>query len=200
MKNSISIFLFLLLFVLVVIALCFAMADISLNNLKFSIDHLYSLIGLIISVLGLLVTSYFVILAVNAYSHVKEIEKSLKKTKDIEQKVLSADKALTSTIEKIKSLTNESFMSLRYGIGLQFDSTKTDVKEKYRTLKLRQARLSYQFPEYLKDNEKESAFLLLGDFGDKSDIEPLEQYIKTTKDSDELKEIAKLVISCLKKK
>lgn len=176
------------------------MADISLNNLKFSIDHLYSLIGLIISVLGLLVTSYFVILAVNAYSHVKEIEKSLKKTKDIEQKVLSADKALTSTIEKIKSLTNESFMSLRYGIGLQFDSTKTDVKEKYRTLKLRQARLSYQFPEYLKDNEKESAFLLLGDFGDKSDIEPLEQYIKTTKDSDELKEIAKLVISCLKKK
>ncbi|MBR6550448.1 MAG: hypothetical protein IKT71_04520 [Paludibacteraceae bacterium] len=200
MKNSISIFLFLLLFVLVVIALCFAMADISLNNLKFSIDHLYSLIGLIISVLGLLVTSYFVILAVNAYSHVKEIEKSLKKTKDIELKVLSTDKTITSTIKKIKSLTNESIMSLRYGIALQFDSTKTDVKEKYRTLKLRQARLSYQFPEYLKDNEKESAFLLLGDFGDKSDIEPLEQYIKTTKDSDELKEIAKLVISCLKKK
>ena len=200
MKNSISIFLFLLLFVLVVIALCFAMADISLNHLKFSIDHLYSLIGLIISVLGLLVTSYFVILAVNAYSHVKEIEKSLKKTKDIELKVLSTDKAITSTIKKIKSLTNASIMSLRYGIALQFDSTKTDVKEKYRTLKLRQARLSYQFPEYLKDNEKESAFLLLGDFGDKSDIEPLEQYIKTTKDSDELKEIAKLVISCLKKK
>lgn len=200
MKNSISIFLFLLLFVLVVIALCFAMADISLNNLKFSIDHLYSLIGLIISVLGLLVTSYFVILAVNAYSHVKEIEKSLKTTKDIELKVLSTDKAITSTIKKINSLTNASIMSLRYGIALQFDSTKTDVKEKYRTLKLRQARLSYQFPEYLKDNEKESAFLLLGDFGDKSDIEPLEQYIKTTKDSDELKEIAKLVISCLKKK
>ena len=200
MKNSISIFLFLLLFVLVVIALCFAMADISLNNLKFSIDHLYSLIGLIISVLGLLVTSYFVILAVNAYSHVKEIEKSLKKTKDIELRVLSTDKALTSTIETIKSLINEYIMSLRYDIGLQFDSTKTDVKEKYRTLKLRQARLSYQFPEYLKDKEKESAFLLLGDFGDKSDIEPLEQYINTTKDSDELKEIAKLVISCLKTK
>lgn len=145
-------------------------------------------------------TSYFVILAVNAYSHVKEIEKSLKTTKDIELKVLSTDKAITSTIKKINSLTNASIMSLRYGIALQFDSTKTDVKEKYRTLKLRQARLSYQFPEYLKDNEKESAFLLLGDFGDKSDIEPLEQYIKTTKDSDELKEIAKLVISCLKKK
>ena len=80
MKNSISIFLFILLFVLVVIALCLAMADISLNNLKFSIDHLYSLICLIISVLGLLVTSYFVVLAVNAYSHVKEIEKSLQKT------------------------------------------------------------------------------------------------------------------------
>ena len=175
------------------------MADISLNNLKFSIDHLYSLIGLIISVLGLLVTSYFVVLAVNAYSHVKEIEKSLQKTKDIEQRVLSADKALTSTFKKIESLINEYIMSLYYDIGSQFDSTKTDVKEKYKTLKLRQARLSYRFPEYLKDNAKESAFLLLGDLGDESDIEPLEQYIKTTKDSDELKEIAKLVISCLKK-
>lgn len=199
MKNSIFFFLFLLLFVLVVIALCLAMSDISLNNLKFSIDHLYSLIGLIISVLGLLVTSYFVVLAVNAYSHVKEIEKSLQKTKDIEQRVLSADKALTSTLKKIESLINEYIMSLYYDIGSQFDSTKTDVKEKYKTLKLRQARLSYRFPEYLKDNAKESAFLLLGDLGDESDIEPLEQYIKTTKDSDELKEIAKLVISCLKK-
>ena len=199
MKNSISIFLFILLSVLVVIALCLAMADISLNNLKFSIDHLYSLIGLIISVLGLLVTSYFVVLAVNAYSHVKEIEKSLQKTKDIEQSVSFANKTITSTLEKCEKLVNEYVMSLYYDIEMQFDSTKTDLTEKYITLKLRKARLSYLFPEYLKDQTKESAFLLLGDLGDESDIVPLENYIKNSNDSDELKEIAKLAISCLKK-
>ena len=110
-----------------------------------------------------------------------------------------ANKTITSTLEKCEKLVNEYVMSLYYDIEMQFDSTKTDLTEKYITLKLRKARLSYLFPEYLKDQTKESAFLLIGDLGDESDIVPLENYIKNSNDSDELKEIAKLAISCLKK-
>lgn len=199
MKNNLYNCLFILLFILVIIAISLAIADINLNSLKFSFDHLYNVVCIFISVLGLLVTSYFVILAVNAYSHVKEIENILQKAKDIENKVQSADEAVKSTLNKVEKLVNESSMLLYYDIEMQFDSTKTKTEEKYRALKLRQARLAYKFPEFLDEQIKTSALLLLGDLGDESDIEPLEQYLKTTKDSSELRDIAKLVISCLKK-
>lgn len=66
---------FVLLFTLGFIALIYAISDLNCSSLNFSMDKLIFILGVFVSIVGLFATTYFVILAMDAYAHIKEIEK-----------------------------------------------------------------------------------------------------------------------------
>lgn len=66
---------FFFLFALGFIALIYAVSDLDCSSLNFSMDKLIFILGVFVSIVGLFATTYFVILAMDAYAHIKEIEK-----------------------------------------------------------------------------------------------------------------------------
>ena len=71
-------------FIVSVIALIVSFADVNNKDLCFSLDKAATLLGVFVSVVGIVITSYFVVLAVNAYSHVRQINAVACKADEIE--------------------------------------------------------------------------------------------------------------------
>jgi len=62
--------LFIALFILVILSLTFSLADLDSPALTFSLDKVGSMMGIFVSAVALVITVYFVVLAIDAYSHV----------------------------------------------------------------------------------------------------------------------------------
>ena len=208
-------------FILGIIALTYALSDIDCKTLVFSLDKMSTLLGVFISILGLFVTAYFVILAIDAYAHIKDIERTkndvLQKAELLTQQCQVAQQAkekiqkdaaainlqIQKTEETIKMYSEMLYEDLGERIALEGRGT-TVIPDKNRmrrrnALKLRQARLCYIFP-MLDINIREKLLLLLGDIGEEQDIYPIKQIIENEKEDKYLKEIAKTVVDALEKK
>ena len=195
------------------VALTLAWADIDCNNLIFSIDKMSSLLGVFMSILGLFVTAYFVVLAIDAYAHIKEIEKSkIEVTNLIEEWktiIKKAQKTIDSNIELTNKETQKVTQLLTYSnslyedLGQQIASEgSNDIKGKLNrrnSLKLKQARMSYLLP-MLEIDLREKLLLQLGDIGEKQDVIPISNIIKNENEPERLKKVAKIVLEELKKK
>ena len=143
------------------------------------------LIGVILSVVALVVTAFFVFLAIETYSHFKESRKEL----DNIQREINRLGIL------LKSYTSSLDTGLEMIIVL---SEKTPKSERYQdAMELEQARLSYLIP--MSDKERQKALLRkLADIGKFEDIFWIQKYIADNPDeSEEMKELAKVVLERL---
>lgn len=206
----------LLLFILVIIALTLANVHIEYDNIVFSFEKVGNILGIIISVFGLLVTSYFVVLAIDAYSHIKEIRncKNLleslikewqKQAEETNNKMDVNDKKARKLIGQItESINNYSdfiYNDLAEQIALegQKNITKTDKLKRRNSLFIRQSRLSYLFP-MLENSVREKLLLQLGDIGEEEDLEAIRKITQDENEPKRLRDIAELVYDQLKRK
>jgi len=188
MKNRNIYFCLVFLFLLVTAALFFAMAGINCESLVFSLDNAAALIGIILSAVALVVTAYFVFLAIEAYSQFKDSRKELD---DFQRK-----------IKRFDILSKSYARSLDTGLEMTIAlAEKMQKSEKYRNaMELEQARLSFRIP--MPDKERQKALLRkLAEIGEFEDIFGVQQYITDYPDEDEeIKELAKAVLEILMKK
>ncbi|WP_455613508.1 hypothetical protein [Bacteroides congonensis] len=209
--------LFIVLFLLVGTALVFAVADIDCSSLIFSMDKLSTLIGVYVSVIGIFITSYFVVLAIDAYSHIKEIQKSKTKIEELieswtksadetkritEANVVVTEQRTKEAAQIIKSYSEILYDDLGEQIALEggnFTGEEAKIARR-NALKLRQSRLSYTFP-MLDLMTRIKLLLELASIGEEKDIPIIKEHIiENEKEPKELKEVAKLVIQELEKR
>ena len=94
---------FVFLFILGFIALSYAISDLNCSSLNFSMDKLIFILGVFVSIVGLFATTYFVILAMDAYAHVKEIEKVKTEIVQIAENIKKQYQETTQAITNMKS-------------------------------------------------------------------------------------------------
>lgn len=149
MKDKIYITSLVSLFVLVVLALVFATADINYDALFFSLDKTATITGILVSTIGMFITIFFVILAINAYSSIKEIEK-------VKETIQQDTKHIEGKKTEFDNLLKNYAKSLYNGFEAQIAITNTpDNQSLCNELRLGQARLSYQYPmldEKIREN------------------------------------------------
>jgi len=177
--------LFGLLFILVVVALIFSIADIDCDSLSFSLDKGATLIGIFVSTLGLLVTAYFILLAIDAYSHIKNVKN------DIEDFQIQKVKFDTLLQDYAQSL----FDCLDYQVWFAEGSKNKNARN---DLLLTQARLSYKYP-MLNSQARITLLCRLADIGTLDDINNVKLLTLDPKEDTEIKEFALLVLDSLKK-
>lgn len=93
---------FVFLFILGFIALIYAISDLNCSSLNFSMDKLIFILGVFVSIVGLFATTYFVILAMDAYAHVKEIEKVKTEIVQIAENIKKQYQETTQAITNMK--------------------------------------------------------------------------------------------------
>jgi len=173
---------------LFIVVLFFATADIDYESLRFYFYRVVSLIGIVVSTSGLVITGFFVVLAIRAYSHTKEVRGGLD---DFQRK-----------IKRFNTLSKSYAHSLDTGLEMTITLAEiTPKSEKYRdVMVLEQARLCYRFP--MPDKERQKTLLRkLAEVGEFEDIFELQNYITDNPDEDEeIKELAKAVLEILMKK
>jgi hypothetical protein len=169
--------LFIALFILVILSLTFSLADLDSPALTFSLDKVGSMMGIFVSAVALVITVYFVVLAIDAYSHVQIIKESTKKMNTL-----------------FSDYVDTMYDILELQISLATKSQEIKSKD---ILKLRQARLSYQYP-MLNEEIRIKLLLNLSIVGELQDIKHLENIIRN--EQGEIKFAAELVLEELKKR
>lgn len=161
MKSVIN-WLFFVFSISLVVFIVAVLSYILLTDYNFSTNNIKDLLGIIISCVALIVTAFFVIMAINAFAHIKGIEEVRNKADE--------------SINKIKEVSND-YESLKSNIA----NIKKDLQlEIYRGVYYRQ----------LTDETKKSYLLSIAILGDASDIEHLDKIINSKKESHEVKSIA----------
>ena len=183
--------------VLVILALVFALADIDCEKLKFDFEKLMTIVGIIVSTVGLFITVYFVVLAVDAYSNIKKIEEIKTEVKKIERKASLLSGNIESTFKYYCDFLYEE-LNEQIAFCNKDTISKKDRIDRRKRLRIKEARMCYQFP--LLDKEKRLKLLSeLGSLGESEDISYVEDLINQEKDN-EIIELAKEVLIKLREK
>ena len=184
----------------------------------FSGDNIMDMLGVIVSCISIVITIIFVVLAINAYGRIREIEKNVEDSKKSAINAKTSSDNANNIVQEIKRTSESAIQSLQrigeanksfYDSTLEFidmvSRVTTSKKTKGRNQKWRRdvERNLYRMglhPFFLDDKTRESFILNLSIFGDKSDIESLERIIKSENESEKIKRVAETVLENLKKK
>lgn len=181
-------------FVLVILALVYALADI--DCLKFDSNKLLTTVGIIVSTVGLFITAYFVVLAVDAYSNIKKIEEIKTEVKKIERKASLLSGNIESTFKYYCDFLYEE-LNEQIAFCNKDTISKKDRIDRRKRLRIKEARMCYQFP--LLDTQKRLKLLQeLGYLGESEDIPYIEELLH--EEDEEIVKLAKIVLVKLKKK
>lgn len=180
-----------------ILALIFALVDIDSSSLVFSLDKGATIIGLVVSAAGLVVTAYFVVLAVNAYSYVKKIYELVELSdtfKEEYQKQKSIfERATKFYVNYIAEEISERIDEANAMVS-QADRTVDDVDNKKaeeillarrKEYRIKRAKLSIQFPD-LDDELFNKLIIELGELGGESDLDEMLKYKGTVTDTGRL--------------
>lgn len=162
------------------LVLIFTFIIIIINGFSFSIKSITTLLGIIISCASLIITAYFVIMAINAYGHIENIEK--------------IENTIVDKYKKIEAQNNDSTKLL-----YTYAEEKKD-KDLSRLIKLHEWRIAYLNPSSYDEDTRISYFLNLANKGEVSDIEPIEKIAKNKKESKRIRETANSVVKKLKER
>lgn len=191
----------------------------------FSGTNITDLLAIVVSCISIVITILFVVLAINAYGRIREIEKNAENAKTSSDKAKTcSDKAKTSSekaimlVQEIKETSESAIQSLRrigdanrsfYESTLEIidmvGRSNISKKTKERNQKWRKdIEINFYrmglYPYFLDDSTRESFILSLSVFGDKTDIEPLKRIIESKDESEKIKKSAKTVLDDLIKK
>lgn len=131
---------------------------ISLLNypLKIRIDEFLSIAGVVVTAIAFLVGAYFSILAVSAYSHVRDIEMVKKNISTLEPKLLSMhDKSRGIARQLINLIDNVYSQQINSGKQLQLKNANRDnIIRRINDLYRRRSRLAIEY-DYLDKDRRE---------------------------------------------
>ena len=183
--------LFLVLFVIAIFALIFSLSDIDCGFLKFSAAKFKDIISVFVSAVALLITAYFVILAIDAYSSVQAIKR-------IKEDVQSDVNGITNRKKELDILLRAYTQSLYDGLETQIELAELSKSEKLRNdLVIAQARMSYRYPMLDKKTRIELLSKLY-DIGELQDINNVKILMLDPNEDTQIKEYAELVFENLK--
>ena len=184
----------------------------------FSGTNITDLLAIVVSCISIVITILFVVLAINAYGRIREIEKNAENAKTSSDKAKTSSEKAIMLVQEIKETSESAIQSLRrigdanrsfYESTLEFidmvGRSNISKKTKERNQKWRKDieinlyRMGL-YPYFLDDSTRESFILSLSVFGDKTDIEPLKRIIESKDESEKIKKSAKTVLDDLTKK
>lgn len=198
--------------------ICLVWAFYKQPDAHFSGKNITDLLAIVISCISIVITILFVVLAVNAYGRINEIEKNAENAAESAGNAKASSENANILVQEIKNTSDSAILSLRrigdanksfYDSTLEFidmiSRSNTNKKTKERNQRWRREieRNLYRLglhPYYLDDNVRESFILNLSIFGDKTDIEPLQKIIESENESEKIKKAAKTVLDVLKNK
>ena len=162
----------------------------------FCMENTTDLLGIIISCISIIITSYFVILAIDAYGRVREIKEAVRiATKDLEA-------YRDSAFSTLRSLGNASINVYQSAIKLtEVTNRFNEGDEKTRNLYLKWRkdfnRDLYRLgliPHMLDENTRIDFIRNLISFAEPEDLEKLKDICKSETESEELKRTAREVL------
>lgn len=164
----------------ILVILIFAFIVFCNNNFQLSSRSIMTLLGVIISCASLIITAYFVVMAINAYGHIEKIEE--------------LEKNVAKTSQQIQSQRFDNIANI-YTIA---DNTKNSSLNK--KLQLHEYRIAYMNPESYDEETRISFLLNLANLGDASDIKPIEDISNNRKESQRIRETAREVVKELRRR
>jgi len=201
-----------LLFTIAIFALIFSLSDINCKFLQFSSTAFKEMMGVFISAVALVITAYFVILVIDAYSSVQEIKKIKENIQQDVNEIANEIKKMKGDVQRdVNEMTNQKkelysllcayTQSLYDGLETQIElSERVSKSEKVRNdLYLIQARMSYRYPMLNKQTRIE-LLRKLHDIGELEDINNVRLLIINPNEDAQIKEYAELVFENLKSK
>ena len=155
---------------------------ITYYGLQFSINDIKDFLGILISCTSMLITAYFVVMAVNAYGHVKEIEK----TKDEIEKTKDEIEKTKDGIERQAKVMDDICQKLeKRAKKVMFSNNLEEFRDSY-------------ISDLLDEDTRYSFILNIANLGDESDICPLEKINLDPNESPRIREIAKIALEEIK--
>ena len=188
------------------------------SGVKFTGDNITTILGVLVSCISIVITIIFVVLAINAYGRIKEIDKNAdvvkeraqkveKDTATAEKKVHEIEESHDLAIQSLKDIgaaTKSSLENALSFIELVSPSIKNkNLTERYKVWRKRVEGSLYRLSlhRYLLDEGTRISFLLnLSAFGNKTDIEQLERISNSEQESPIIRRTAKIVLEELLKK
>jgi len=184
-RDIVYISLFVILFVIAIFALVFSLSDIDCNFLKFSATKFRDIISVFVSASALLITAYFVILAIDAYSSVQEIKKA-------KADIQNAMNDITKQKEDLGILSRDYAQYLYDGLETQIALAERLSINVRNDLVITQARMSYRYPMLNKQTRIE-LLRKLYDIGDSQDRDNVKLLMLSPKEDAEIKKYAEFV-------
>lgn len=215
MKKAFDIVLAIVNLLLLVFLLC---AIYNNPETRFSGKDITDLLGVLVSCISILITIIFVVLAINAYGRIREIEKNAedsgksanaaKESAEVANEqvrvIKEASDSATQFLQHIGD-TNKSFLesSLEFIDMVGRSNSNKRIKERNQKMRKDMERNLYRMglhPYFLDDTTRESFILNLSILGDKSDIPSLRRISESKTESVKIRNAAKTVLEALKDK
>ena len=187
-------------------------------------EDVTTFLGILISCISIVITMYFVILAVRAYGDINDIKKNTVRakanadsafqkaqearaatdnTKELLLEIQDANNIANETLQHISNAAEICFSSiLNFLETAQPKSGNREIDNRFKELKYSVLRTLYRLslhPRLLNETTRISYILNLATFGDESDIASLETICESG-ESTAIKKTAKTVIDALKEK
>jgi uncharacterized integral membrane protein len=178
-----------------ILALVFALRN-TVDVCLLPIEKVMSYMGVIATTVGIVITGFFVLLAIDMFSvdrNIRSAKEQLQKDiEDFQNRKKEYNKIL---VDYAQSLSD----SLEIQIGLASSSSGTNNTSLLECLTIKRARLSYKYP-MLGVLERVKLLINLGNVGELQDIIPIQGIIDNEREPEEIRKVAQKVLEELKKK
>lgn len=181
--------------IIAITSLVIACSDVKSEYLYFSLDKSVTILGVFVSALGLVIAGYFVVLAVNAYSHVRKIEALIAMADEFRKKYKEHDNRMSQIVDAYSQYLYDDICEHIFFIG-QENQQKSFARKKQYHLR-RRARLSLLLPDIPLELFNK-CIIELGDLGDAGDLEKLKKNRKLYKE--DRAELVNFVIDYMEEK
>lgn len=185
------------------ISICLLILEFfSEHAVRVSLDTFISIAGLLVTVIAFLVGSYFAVIAVSAYSHVREIEHGRKAIEDLEpalkQRAKDTEDVARSMVLLMEGMLNEQISSIKRGSGVSLDE-RSRMKNRHNELLRQRSLLAIRYDAH--DPTRRMALVReLFEVGKPEDLDDLRRLIKRDKESAELVRLARKVYDAIEEK
>ena len=181
--------------ILAVFAFVFTLRN-NVFSINFSIENIMHYMGVIATTIGIVVTGFFVILAIDMFSIYRDIkstkEKLHKDTVDFQNRKKEYNKILEDFAQSLLD-------GLDTQIGLASSPRSNSNTSLLKNLPIKRARLSYQYP-MLNMCDRIRLLTDLGSIGEIQDIIPVQNIIENENEPETIKTVAKEVMKRLKER
>jgi hypothetical protein len=187
----------------IIVSVCAVLALIlAIKNSVYAccpIENIMNYMGVIVTTVGLVITVYFVISAIDIFS----ISREIKSNREILKNDRIAFQKRGKEYDKIlKDYAQSLYDGFEIQIGLKTTSrSRTNGKSDIllQSLYINKARLSYKYP-MLDVSLREALLNELGSIGEIQDVIPIQNIIDNENEPEEIKKIARKVLEELKKR